>query len=63
MPARKTKRQGGRRAGAGRKPADPSGRKKPLTVWVSPAEREHLEALGGTAPAGLRRLLAGSMGR
>jgi hypothetical protein len=58
IPVRRSKRLGC----AGRPPADPSGRKVPVTFWLSPAERAHLEALGGTAPAGLRKLLRESMG-
>lgn len=47
--------------GPGRPLHDPAGGKKPVTVWVSPSERRHLERLAGSAPAGLRLLLAASL--
>jgi hypothetical protein len=53
--------RGGWRENAGRKPG-PGGTKRPVTLWLSAAERDHLAAVGGTAQGGLRRLVAASMG-
>lgn len=55
---KKTDRRGGVRPGAGRKPSDPSGAKKPWTVWLSPAEQALCLRHGGTVQEGLRRLVA-----
>lgn len=52
-----------RRPGAGRKPLDPSGAKRPVTVWLSPADVAYCVAVGGTAPEGLRRLVAAGRGK
>jgi hypothetical protein len=54
--------RGGRRAGAGRPVEDDSGAKRPVTVWLTPDERAHLEQLGGTAQEGIRGLIRTSMG-
>lgn len=60
----KKKRHGGRRPGAGRKLTDPSGAKRPVSVWLSPAERAHCEGIGnGSAGEGLRGLVVASMSR
>lgn len=49
---------GGKRKGAGRKPAGPSSR-RPVTVWLSEEEAAQLRAFGeGNASEGVRRLLA-----
>ena len=55
------KQRGGRRKGAGRPTTDPSGAKRPITVWLAPAEREHCEQLGESAARGIRRLICASM--
>ncbi len=60
MSKEKQPKHGGRRKGAGRKPSDPSGRKRPVTVWLSPAEVAHCQRLGGSAVR-LRQLLAADM--
>ncbi len=60
MAAKNTPKHGGRRKGAGRKPADPSGKKKPCTVWLSPAEVAHCDLAGGPA-CFLRSLLTSDM--
>lgn len=57
MAAKKKPRRGGRREGAGRPPADPSGAKLKKTLWLTPAEVAHLEHLGGVTE-GVRRLIA-----
>ena len=62
MKTRKSKR-GGRRRGAGLKAGDPSGARQKKTVWLSPGEIAHCEAVGaGALSVGLQRLVAASMG-
>lgn len=56
-----SEKQGGRRRGAGRKPLDPSEKKKPVTVWLGPDEREHCEQLGDNVQDGIRHLISESM--
>lgn len=58
----KPKGRGGRRAGAGRPVTDDSGAKRPVTIWLTPAEDAHLQQLGGSAQDGLRALIRASMG-
>jgi hypothetical protein len=60
MPKKKPA-HGGARLGAGRKLSDPSGARRPKTVWLSPAEIEHCERLAGSVSAAVQLLLARSI--
>jgi hypothetical protein len=46
--------RGGKREGAGRKPRDDSGKGKPTTVWLTPADREALAELGLSVAEAMR---------
>jgi len=63
MPAAKTQCRGGRRSGAGRPAQDPSGAKRRVVLYLSPAELVHCQSLATSAPAAVRQLLAASMRR
>jgi hypothetical protein len=52
------KTHGGRREGAGRKPAAAPDRRRPVTVWLSPEEEAYLDRTGnGNKSAGVRELI------
>jgi len=50
-------------AGAGRPAQDPSGAKRRVVLYLSPAELVHCQSLATSAPAAVRQLLAASMRR
>jgi hypothetical protein len=52
---------GGARAGAGRRPDDPAGKKTGFKIYLTPTEISHCTDRSGSAPAHLRRLLAADM--
>lgn len=63
MPKRK-KSHGGARQGAGRPAADPAEKKRPVSVWLTPAELEHCKGLGdGSIGDGIKALITKSMRR
>jgi hypothetical protein len=53
--------RGGRRAGAGRKPVDPSGAMVKHTVRLTPTQTAHCEQGGGTVQEAARRLIEADM--
>ena len=56
-----SKKRGGRRQGAGRKPLDLSERKQPKTIWLSPAEQQTCLKFGETIQDGIRHLISEAM--